>query len=184
MLIAGIDKAAEHVMSVWEWETSANNGEAFANCYEFLDCPNLLVFSDTDSMEMQWVCVFLGKLLGRVATHQELIFGVVFHPLDSHLLISFGRNHLTFWNRRKDGYFERSDVVDDTRDVTCVAILESGDLAAGDSTGAVRIYSVNDDGEYFVSHQIEAAHSSAQGIIAAFLVNLQNNNLKAGHKNI
>ena len=135
-------------------------------------------------MKMPWVLVFLGKLLGRVATHQELIFGVVFHPLDSHLLISFGRNHLTFWNRRKDGYFERSDVVDDTRDVTCVAILESGDLAAGDSTGAVRIYSVNDDGEYFVSHQIEAAHSSAQGIIAAYFVSLQNNNLKAGHKNI
>ena len=111
---------------------------------------------------------FPGKLLGRVATHQELIFGVVFHPLDSHLLISFGRNHLTFWNRRKDGYFERSDVVDDTRDVACVAILESGDLAAGDSTGAVRIYSVNDDGEYFVSHQIEAAHS-AQGITIAGL---------------
>ena len=108
LLVAGIDKASEHIMSVWEWDTtsSATGGGS-------------------------------GKLLGRVATHQELMHGVVFHPLDSHLLISYGRNHLTFWNRRKDGYFERSDVIDDNRDVTCVAFLESGDLVAGDGNGYV-----------------------------------------------
>ena len=124
LLIAGIDKASEHIMSVWEWDSGSKNH----------------------------------KLLGRVASHQELIFGVVFHPLDNHLLISYGRNHLTFWNRRKDGFFERSDVVDDTRDVSCVAFLESGDLVAGDSTGCLRVFSVNDEGEYFVSVELEEAH--------------------------
>lgn len=37
--------------------------------------------------------------------------GAVFHPLDDNLLITHGKGHLTFWNRRKDGFFERTDII-------------------------------------------------------------------------
>ncbi len=54
-------------------------------------------------------------LLGRVASRAETVRGVAFHPLDNHLVITFGKSHLTFWNRRKDGFFERNDLVEDQR---------------------------------------------------------------------
>lgn len=55
-----------------------------------------------------------------------------FSPRTHTSQITFGKNHLAFWNKRKDGHFERSDVVKGTRVVQCVAFLESGDLVAGD----------------------------------------------------
>ncbi len=54
-------------------------------------------------------------LLGRVATKHEGIKGAAFHPLDNHLVITYGKGHLAFWNRRKDGFFERNDLVEDER---------------------------------------------------------------------
>ena len=54
-------------------------------------------------------------LLGRVATRGENLRGVTFHPLDNHLVITFGKGHLVFWNRRKDGFFDRNDLVEDER---------------------------------------------------------------------
>lgn len=44
-------------------------------------------------------------------TLQEEISGAVFHPLDDSLIITHGKGHLTFWNRRKDGFFERTDIL-------------------------------------------------------------------------
>lgn len=37
--------------------------------------------------------------------------GAAFHPLDDNLLITHGKGHLAFWNRRKDGFFERTDII-------------------------------------------------------------------------
>ncbi|CAH0555116.1 unnamed protein product [Brassicogethes aeneus] len=45
------------------------------------------------------------------ATLQEELTGAVFHPLDDNLMITHGKGHLTFWNRRKDGFFERTDII-------------------------------------------------------------------------
>ena len=59
-------------------------------------------------------------LLGKVATRAEGICGVMFHPLDNHLAITFGKGHLVFWTRRKDGFFDRFDMVQDDRTVTCL----------------------------------------------------------------
>ncbi|XP_011497184.1 PREDICTED: echinoderm microtubule-associated protein-like CG42247 [Ceratosolen solmsi marchali] len=56
--------------------------------------------------QWQW-----GHLLGKVATLQEDLTGAAFHPLDDNLLITHGKGHLTFWNRRKDGFFERTDII-------------------------------------------------------------------------
>ena len=65
LLVAGVDKAAEQAMSVWEIDTTGSSKNA----------------SSTHG----------GKLLGRVATHQDALCGVSFHPLDNHLIISFGK---------------------------------------------------------------------------------------------
>lgn len=46
---------------------------------------------------------------------QEDLTGAAFHPLDDNLLITHGRGHLTFWNRRKDGFFERTDIIKPVR---------------------------------------------------------------------
>jgi hypothetical protein len=44
-------------------------------------------------------------------TLQEDLTGAAFHPLDDNLLITHGKGHLTFWTRRKDGFFERTDII-------------------------------------------------------------------------
>ena len=130
LLVVGVDKAPEQAMSVWELEED----------------------------DMHERSTNGGKLIARVATHQDVLHGATFHPLDNHLIITFGKNHLTFWNRRKDGFFERSDMVEDGRTVTCLTFLESGDLVVGDDTGCVRIYSVTDEGDYFISQELDKAH--------------------------
>lgn len=70
-------------------------------------------------------------LIGKTDTKQSGTSGCAFHPLDNNLLITYGKNHLIFWNRRKDGYFERANVVKGTRTINCITFLESGDLVAG-----------------------------------------------------
>ena len=40
----------------------------------------------------------------------------------------------------------------------CIAFLESGDIAVGDSEGAISVYSVSNDGEYFRTNVWEAHH--------------------------
>lgn len=44
-------------------------------------------------------------------TLQEGIWGATFHPLDDNLLITHGKGHLAFWHRRKDGFFEKTDII-------------------------------------------------------------------------
>jgi len=41
----------------------------------------------------------------------EDILGASFHPLDDNLMITYGKGHLTFWTRRKDGFFEKIDII-------------------------------------------------------------------------
>lgn len=42
---------------------------------------------------------------------QDEMIGAAFHPLDDNLMITYGKGHLTFWTRRKDGFFERTDII-------------------------------------------------------------------------
>jgi microtubule-associated protein-like 1/2 len=50
-------------------------------------------------------------LLHVLQTLQDELTGAAFHPLDDNLLITHGKGHLTFWTRRKDGFFERTDII-------------------------------------------------------------------------
>ncbi|XP_058063513.1 echinoderm microtubule-associated protein-like CG42247 [Anopheles bellator] len=107
--------------------------------------------------QWQW-----GHLLGKVATLQEGIWGATFHPLDDNLLITHGRGHLAFWHRRKDGFFEKTDIIKPPARtfVTCVQFEPDGDVITADSDGFITIYSVDADGAYFVRMEFEA-HNKA-----------------------
>lgn len=81
-------------------------------------------------------------------TLQENLSGAVFHPLDDNLIISHGRGHLSFWHRRKDGFFERTDIIKQPSrtHVTSVQFEPDGDVITADTDGFITIYSVDADG--------------------------------------
>ncbi|XP_076265445.1 doublecortin-domain-containing echinoderm-microtubule-associated protein isoform X2 [Rhynchophorus ferrugineus] len=111
--------------------------------------------------QWQW-----GHLLGKVATLQEELTGAVFHPLDDNLMITHGRGHLTFWNRRKDGFFERTDIIKPPSRtlITSLQFEQDGDVITADSDGFITIYSVDADGAYFVRMEFEA-HNKGVGAL-------------------
>lgn len=112
--------------------------------------------------QWQW-----GHLLGKVATMQEDLTGAAFHPLDDNLLITHGRGHLTFWNRRKDGFFERTDIIKppSRTHVTSIQFEQDGDVVTADSDGFITVYSVDADGAYFVRMEFEAHNKGISSLI-------------------
>lgn len=67
------------------------------------------------------------KLFVSCQTLQEGLSGAAFHPLDDNLLITHGRGHLAFWHRRKDGFFEKTDIIKQvmkSRTILCVLLLK------------------------------------------------------------
>ncbi|PSN34146.1 Echinoderm microtubule-associated-like protein [Blattella germanica] len=103
--------------------------------------------------QWQW-----GHLLGKVATLQDDLTGAAFHPLDDNLLITHGKGHLTFWTRRKDGFFERTDIIKppSRTNITTLQFEQDGDVVTADGDGFITIYSVDSDGAYFVRMEFEA----------------------------
>ncbi|KAL1137752.1 hypothetical protein AAG570_009448, partial [Ranatra chinensis] len=112
--------------------------------------------------QWQW-----GHLLGKVATMQEELTGAAFHPLDDNLLITHGKGHLTFWTRRKDGYFERTDIIKppSRTHITCLQFEQDGDVVTADGDGFVTIYSVDSEGAYFVRMEFEAHNKGISSLV-------------------
>ena len=110
--------------------------------------------------------------LAEVTMNTDDVAGVTFHPFDSNLLITFGSGgHLTFWNRKKDGFFARADVGEEEGDssltvYTCVTFLESGDLVAGSSEGEISVFTVSRDGEYYKSTSVQAHSNGVSALLA------------------
>ena len=77
------------------------------------------------------------ELLSKVSVDADLISGVSFHPFDNNLVITHGKSHLAFWNRKKDGFFARADLGETGPVYQCLTYLESGDVVAGDSSGSI-----------------------------------------------
>ncbi|KAM7358916.1 doublecortin-domain-containing echinoderm-microtubule-associated protein [Cochliomyia hominivorax] len=125
----------------------------------------LAVDSGRESILSVWQWQW-GHLLGKVATLQEGLSGAAFHPLDDNLIITHGRGHLAFWHRRKDGFFERTDIVKQPSrsHVTSVQFEPDGDVITADSDGFITIYSVDSDGAYFVRTEFEA-HTKGIGCL-------------------
>lgn len=84
--------------------------------------------------------------------------GALFHPLDDNLIITYGRGHLAFWHRRKDGCFERTDMIKQPNRtcITSVQFEPEGDVITADSDGFISIYSVDAEGLYFIRMEFEA----------------------------
>ena len=74
------------------------------------------------------------------------------------------------WIVPKDGFFERTDVGIKEKIINCVSFLDSGDLVTGDREGLVSIYSVSNEGEYFMSHEFKA-HEMNNGVSAIVMLN-------------
>ncbi|XP_073970787.1 doublecortin-domain-containing echinoderm-microtubule-associated protein isoform X4 [Rhodnius prolixus] len=112
--------------------------------------------------QWQW-----GHLLGKVATLQEELTGASFHPLDDNLLITHGKGHLTFWTRRKDGYFEKTDIIKppSRTHITCLQFEQDGDVVTADGDGFITIYSVDSEGAYFVRMEFEAHNKSISSLM-------------------
>ncbi|XP_047113095.1 echinoderm microtubule-associated protein-like CG42247 [Schistocerca piceifrons] len=112
--------------------------------------------------QWQW-----GHLLGKVATLQDDLTGAVFHPLDDNLLITHGKGHLTFWTRRKDGFFERTDIIKppSRTNITSIQFEQDGDVVTADGDGFITIYSVDSDGAYFVRMEFEAHTKGISSLI-------------------
>nr|XP_014289847.1 echinoderm microtubule-associated protein-like CG42247 isoform X2 [Halyomorpha halys] len=112
--------------------------------------------------QWQW-----GHLLGKVATLQEDLTGAAFHPLDDNLLITHGKGHLTFWTRRKDGYFEKTDIIKppSRTHITCLQFEQDGDVVTADGDGFITIYSVDSEGAYFVRMEFEAHNKGISSLM-------------------
>nr|CAD7588554.1 unnamed protein product [Timema genevievae] len=112
--------------------------------------------------QWQW-----GHLLGKVATLHDDLTGASFHPLDDNLLITHGKGHLTFWTRRKDGFFERTDIIKppSRTHVTSIQFEQDGDVVTADGDGFITVYSVDSDGAYFVRMEFEAHNKGISSLV-------------------
>ncbi|XP_071537716.1 LOW QUALITY PROTEIN: echinoderm microtubule-associated protein-like CG42247 [Panulirus ornatus] len=130
--------------------SSRNNGE-------FL----LAVDADKEHLLSVWTWTN-EKVFGKVATHQDHVWGAAFHPLDNNLIITYGRGLLSLWARRKDGIFTRSDLVQEGsgKTVTALEFTPGGDLITGDQEGLLTVWSIDADGDYYIKKEFQA-HSSA-----------------------
>ena len=110
-----------------------------------------------------------GEPLAEVTMKVVSITGLAFHPFDSNLLVTTGPGgHLSFWNRKKDGYFARADVGEPTENVvyTCIAFLESGDVVAGDSKGELSTFTVSKEGDYYKSLSVQAHRKGVSALLS------------------
>ncbi|KAF0305942.1 Echinoderm microtubule-associated protein [Amphibalanus amphitrite] len=98
------------------------------------------------------------QLLGRVATHHDKIHGAKFHPMDNNLIVTYGKDHLSFWTRRRDGIFDAVDLFAGSarKTVLCVAFEVGGDLITGDNEGFITTWTIDNDGDYRKKHDFEA----------------------------
>ena len=136
------------------------------------------------------------ELLSKVSVDADLISGVSFHPFDNNLVITHGKSHLAFWNRKKDGFFARADLGETGPVYQCLTYLESGDVVAGDSSGTIIImimiiiiiiimigniscFSVSAEGDYYRTHSW-SAHS--RGGVSSIMVMSQGTLLSAGDR--
>ncbi|XP_042868750.1 echinoderm microtubule-associated protein-like CG42247 [Penaeus japonicus] len=118
-----------------------------------------LLAVDADSEHLLSVWTWDNEhIFGRVATHQDHVWGAAFHPLDNNLIVTHGRGLLCIWSRRKDGIFQRSDLIqeDSGRNITSIEFTPSGDLISGGGDGLMTVWGVDADGEYFVKREFQA----------------------------
>lgn len=107
--VLAVDAGREAILSVWQWQWGHLLGKVAVS----FKISNIFVtpfFAFLIYLFKQISYIFT-NIFTNCQTMQEDLTGAAFHPLDDNLLITHGRGHLTFWNRRKDGFFERTDII-------------------------------------------------------------------------
>lgn len=74
---------------------------------------------------------------------------------------------MAFWHRRKDGFFERTDIIKapSRTHVTSIQFEPDGDVVTADGDGYITVYSVDADGAYFVRTEFEAHNKGISCLI-------------------
>ncbi|KFM61433.1 Echinoderm microtubule-associated protein-like 1, partial [Stegodyphus mimosarum] len=99
-----------------------------------------------------------GHKITETKSATETVLAAEFHPMDRHMLITVGKNHIHFWDTeggtlaKKLGLFEKQDK---PRYVLCISFTETGELLTGDSNGNILIWS---RGSNRVSRTVYNAH--------------------------
>lgn len=98
------------MLSVWQWQWGHLLGKvAVSNNFARIRLLLLLLPIGNDAFRRRIRLNTFYVLLQTMQT--EDILGAAFHPLDDNLMITHGKGHLTFWTRRKDGFFEKIDII-------------------------------------------------------------------------
>lgn len=175
-----VDAGREAILSVWQWQWGHLLGKVAVSFPPLLS--RTLQPHDHKSKRP--------RVMPISQTMQEDLTGAAFHPLDDNLLITHGRGHLTFWNRRKDGFFERTDIIKPVScapgkrvhpfglfiqsdfpfkpsrtHVTSIQFEQDGDVVTADSDGFITVYSVDADGAYFVRMEFEAHNKGISSLV-------------------
>ncbi|CAG0923739.1 unnamed protein product, partial [Notodromas monacha] len=106
-----------------------------------------------------------GEMAGKANTHRDLISGVKFHPQENNLVITYGRSHLCFWGKRRDGAFDRADAISPQngstkpQTITCIDFQKNGDIFTGDLDGKITTWALRDGG-YVALKEIQAHDKS------------------------
>uniref|UniRef100_T1IJD0 Uncharacterized protein n=1 Tax=Strigamia maritima TaxID=126957 RepID=T1IJD0_STRMM len=97
------------------------------------------------------------RVLGRTTTYTREVNGGKFHPHDDNVIITYGRAHLTAWRRRKDGMFQKNELMKTIGDnILCLEFDEDGDVIAGDSSGAISVWTDSGDGSFRLYKEFQA----------------------------
>ncbi|XP_043941272.1 echinoderm microtubule-associated protein-like 2 isoform X2 [Protopterus annectens] len=96
--------------------------------------------------------------VAEVKSSNESVLASVFHPMDSNLIITCGKNNILFWTMegnmlsKRQGLFEKHEK---PKYVLCLAFAENGDVLTGDSSGNIYIWG---KGGNRISHAVQGAH--------------------------
>ncbi|XP_071038654.1 echinoderm microtubule-associated protein-like CG42247 [Parasteatoda tepidariorum] len=108
-------------------------------------------------------------LLARVQMEGERLSGGCFHPTESDLAITFGKHHMAFWRRKKDGFLTRSDVLapgHSGRTIRSWAFIGESNLAVGDSSGYLTLWSIRPGDDYKIVKEVRAHQGEVKSLLA------------------
>ncbi|XP_076315888.1 echinoderm microtubule-associated protein-like CG42247 [Tachypleus tridentatus] len=111
------------------------------------------------------------SVLGRVSTENEQVLGIMFHPSEEGLMVTFGTQHLCCWKRGRDEFLEKQPINltgQTAKTVTCVHFLSDGSMITGDSEGYLTFWvpgNENDPYTFIVEKEVKGHESCVRGLL-------------------
>ncbi|XP_055951256.1 echinoderm microtubule-associated protein-like CG42247 isoform X1 [Argiope bruennichi] len=122
-------------------------------------------------------------LLGRVQLNEEHLVGGEFHPQEADLAVTFGRHHLAFWRRKKDGFLSRTDALapgHSGRTIQSWAFVGETGLAVGDSSGYITLWALLPGDAFRIIKEVRAH----QGKVSCMAVTSEGTLISGGQKQL